>query len=221
MSYTPINWQTGDTITAEKLNRCDNGWGVGSTELFSETVTTVDDGGFNVGTLTYSDFIDSDTLAVTFDGTDYVCNNLESPDAQFAAYGAPWSDALSAYDFSEYPFNFYLDEQGNSLVTETAGTHTITVISDGVVVSEDFSRAVNSCVTPTDTSTMPMRCISGITYRSEIENAIAAGKLVYFWTSSHGCFFITKVGRPFTIFPESSEVTATHNSTGLLNITES
>ena len=42
MSYTPINWQTGDIITAEKMNKMDNGWSVESSsqQLFSETVTT-------------------------------------------------------------------------------------------------------------------------------------------------------------------------------------
>ena len=25
MAYTPTNWQTGDTITAEKLNKLENG----------------------------------------------------------------------------------------------------------------------------------------------------------------------------------------------------
>lgn len=41
MIYTPINWQNGDTITAEKMNKMDNGWGIGEVELFSETVTLI------------------------------------------------------------------------------------------------------------------------------------------------------------------------------------
>ena len=77
MAYTPINWQTGDTITAAKLNRCDNGWGYESTEILSETVTTADtySGGYGVGELAYSQFINSPTIVVTFDGTDYTCPN--------------------------------------------------------------------------------------------------------------------------------------------------
>ena len=333
MAYTPINWQTGDTITADKLNCCDNGWGVSSSQLFSETVTTADQGGLNQGELAYSFNIDAATITVTFDGTDYTCSRVDAfgshyyggftesgPDftyypfvllsrngnnsiytetagsymiaaeaaiieksdnfskavgywnesmqlfseigttveedgfnnlaltysnlidsdtiivtfddinytcvnleatsgAPFASYGAPWSN--NDYDFSEYPFNLYSDGQTNSLTTETSGTHTIAVVADGVAVSDDFSHAVNACVIPADTSTMPMCCISGTTTRSEIEDAIDSAKLVYFWTSSHGCFFITKAGRPFTIFPEVSGVTATHDNYGIFFVTES
>lgn len=179
MAYTPINWQTGDTITAEKLNRCDNGWGVESTQLFSETVTTADDGGFNVGTLTYSDFIDSDTLAVTFDGTDYTCSNLESSDVPHASYGAPWSSALGGYDFTEYPFNLYSADGGpNEIVTETAGTHTISSGGSTIVTSSDFDKAAQAAVAPSIAAIpMPYLVTVGTTTLQEVFDALAAGKI--------------------------------------------
>lgn len=40
MSYTPINWQTGDTITAEKLNKMDNGWLVFVVNLITDESST-------------------------------------------------------------------------------------------------------------------------------------------------------------------------------------
>ena len=73
MAYTPINWQTGDTITAEKMNKMDNGWGVQNTQLFSESVTTsVYEGmSFATGTFSYSALISDESVVVTFNGTDY------------------------------------------------------------------------------------------------------------------------------------------------------
>ena len=77
MAYTPINWQTGDTITAEKMNKMDNGWGVQNTQLFSESVTTTAQGGMNGGVLSYSTLIDSASIVVSFNGTDYTCSRIE------------------------------------------------------------------------------------------------------------------------------------------------
>ena len=179
MAYTPINWQTGDTITADKLNRCDNGWGYESTQLFSETVTTADDGGFNVGTLAYSDFIDSDTLAVTFDGTDYTCSNLESSGVPYASYGAPWSSTLGGYDFTEYPFNLYSADGGpNEIATETAGTHTIAAGGSTIVTSSDFDMAAQAAVAPSIAAIpTPYLVTVGTTTLQEVLDALAAGKI--------------------------------------------
>lgn len=172
MAYTPINWQTGDTITAYKLNRCDNGWAVESTQLLSETVTTVDDGGVNYGSLAYASLIDAATITVTFDGTAYQCTFIDG------AYGAQWSDTLQGYDFSTYPFNIasWSDPSGavgNDLYTETAGSHTIAVSVEAIEASVDFAKAVSATI---GGAFYPL--VIGTTTWAQVVDAMAAGKLV-------------------------------------------
>ena len=136
MAYTPINWQTGDTITAAKLNRCDNGWAAERTQLFSETVTTVDDGsGMYVATLAYSGDIYAATIIVTYDSTEYTC-----PSIGLGEYGAPYSG--SGCDFSEFPFNLYTSGGHTTFTTKTAGTHTIAASTESIEKSKNFSKAV-------------------------------------------------------------------------------
>lgn len=181
MAYTPINWQTGDTITAEKLNRCDNGWAVENTQLFSETVTTADQDGMNMGTLAYGSQIDAPTLVVTFDGTTYTCDMIDNGDGS-CVYGGVGEEGP---DFTDYPFAILSDVStggSNFIYTETAGTHTIAVVSDSVVVSDNFSSAVNACV---DASALPMRCIHGVTTYDEMLSAKEAGRLLYFYAGSN------------------------------------
>lgn len=176
MAYTPINWQTGDTITAEKLNRCDNGWGVESTQLFSETVTTADDGeGFNVGTLAYASTIDADTLAVTFDGTDYECNRIDAFGSHF--YGG----FNNGPDFTEYPFFIDVEPEGNMLYTQTAGTHTVTAVTLATVTSTAFNNAV---ITSMGNGLFPMECIPNVTTYDEMLSAKEARRLLYFYAGS-------------------------------------
>lgn len=178
MAYTPINWQTGDTITADKLNRCDNGWGVESTLLFSETVTTADDGsGIYTGNLAYSSPIDAESIVVTFDGIDYTCGNM-SPFPSVSDYGAPWSDNLNSFDFSEYPFNLVSNDSGNVLTTETAGTHTVSSSGSTIVTSADFNSAAQLAVAPTIAAIpTPYSVTVGTTTLKEVFDALAAGEI--------------------------------------------
>lgn len=172
MSYTPINWQTGDTITAEKMNRMDNGWSVESSggELFSETVTTVDDEGTYTGTLTFSEEIPDGTLTVTFDGDEYTCV------CEHGEFGS-----LSG-SYEDYPFYvFYVSSLGKNIIqTATAGTHTISVATGGVAVevSNEFSTAVNSCITM---QTSPFLCVAEQTTFEEMYDAQSEGRLLYFY----------------------------------------
>ena len=133
MSYTPINWQTGDTITAEKLNRCDNGWSVtsGTSTVFNDSVTTYQDGSDNAAELSIS--ISAETITVTYDGVAYSCTN----DGDM--YGAPYDD------YSTYPFTLYND---GYMLCETAGTHTVKVeaATSTVDVSDNFASAVMASV---------------------------------------------------------------------------
>ena len=142
MAYTPINWQTGDVITAEKLNKMDNDWGVQNTPLFNETVTTAElnEGeGIYGGVLTYSQLIDADTITVTFDGTDYSCNRIDAFDNHY--YGG---FTESGPDFSVYPFLIESNADVNTIYTETAGTYTVSASSDTVVCGDNFTSAVQS-----------------------------------------------------------------------------
>lgn len=166
MAYTPINWQTGDTITAAKLNRCDNGWGYESTQLFSETVTTADQGGMYSAELAYAQLIDADAITVTFDGTEYVCPRIDLFDECF--YGG-FSE--QGPDYTNYPFALESNPDGNNLYTETAGAHTLAVVAPSLQTSADFSRAVSA------SAFYPL--VIGTTTWSQVVDAMAAGKLVF------------------------------------------
>lgn len=289
MAYTPINWQTGDTITADKLNKMDNGWGVESTQLFSETVTTSGSGMYRA-TLAYSDTIDAASITVTFDGTEYTCsridafggyyyggfteqgptfteypftimyrnaasavftetasthtiavaaptlqtssdfdaargwsydaggtrelfsetvtsaddgegiytaslaysqlitaNNItvtydgteyECPSIASGAFGAPWSDELNAYDFSEFPFSLFTESGSAYIITQTAGEHSIAVVANvapSAEVSAQFATAVGA------TGLLPFRCVPSVTTYAEMRAAADAGRLLYFY----------------------------------------
>ena len=201
MAYTPINWQTGDTITAEKMNKMDNGWGVQETQLFSETVTTADNGdGINMGALAYSGIIDSATITVTFNGTDYACPRVDAFGDYF--YGG---FTQSGPDFSEYPFAIESGSHGNALYTQTAGTYTVAVSASGIAVSDNFSNAVNLCV---DMSTMPMECTNGVSTETEMTSAQQGGKILYF-KYQNTTYIITAVSNGSVGFiPENSSIVA-------------
>ena len=101
MAYTPIGWQTGDTITAEKLNKMDNGWSVeeSATTLTEETVTTSDQGGMNQGVFVYNEPINTDVVYVTFNGTRYECPAIDAFGQKF--YGGFTEQGPV---FTEFPF---------------------------------------------------------------------------------------------------------------------
>lgn len=204
MSYTPIGWQTGDTITAEKLNQMDNGWGTGTTQLFSETVTT--EAGIEQQ-LTYSQLITNDTITVEFGGTEYVCTNLAAGSISEGEFGAPYSTELGGYDFSEYPFNLYSEFGTNYLITESSGTFAISVTADALQVSSDFNDAVNKCV---DASTIPLLCVSGVTTYSEMAQVVTDQNRLMFFFADGKFFIITEATiNDINFIPENSHVSAT------------
>lgn len=185
MAYTPINWQTGDTITAEKLNRCDNGWGVetASTTLFDGSVTTessMDGYSANIQlTGDLSTTIGSEAT-ITFNGTAYTCTCFD--DEGFPSYGGAYND------FSTYPFNLYYDTNTNewSIATESAGTYTIKIVADAetIVVSDDFTSAVSGIVS--SVTQAPFKITVGTTTFQEIYNAIYTnGRSAYVLTLSN------------------------------------
>lgn len=168
MAYTPINWQTGDTITAEKMNKMDNGWGVQSTQLFSETVTTASGQHGNEGTLAYSEAIDANFIIVNYDGVEYECNKIM--DGIYGGYNY-------GPDFTEYPFLLYSYNGTNTLYTETAGSHTISAGICSIDVSSYFTRAVSL-------ASNTFRAIEGQTTWLEVLGALSDGKMVYIITEA-------------------------------------
>lgn len=189
MAYTPVNWQTGDTITAERLNRMDRGWDYESTQLFSETVTTADSGSGNYSAqLSYSQLIDADTITVTYDGTEYTCTPFES-----GAYGAPWSNELNAYDFSEFPFSLYTSVGYADIATQTAGEHTVAAVVPTLQTSADFKAAVQEAAN----NLSPLNVVIGSTTWQEVKDASDAGRVAAVFTSA-GVTYVTGI-QQFTI----------------------
>lgn len=154
MAFIKKDWKCGDTITADDLNRLENGveealeggsvdCGYSCTEgwvtLTDESVTTALGEGFApVAQLTYSAPLDADTIKVTFNGTEYICNLGTS-----GGYGAPWNEATQSVDWSEYPFALAYLGSSNAIMTETAGTYQvkIEVFGDVTETSECFDKA--------------------------------------------------------------------------------
>ena len=217
MAYTPINWQTGDTITAEKMNKMDNGWGVSSTELFSETVTTTAGQMGNSATLTYSEPITSASLSVTFDGVGYVLPGTQNPMGYL--YGEMGDQGP---DFTNYPL-FIMStnsSSGNTIYTATAGTHTISSGESTVEVGEDFSKAVSTCVS--EVVIAAKQCIPDVTNLADISLTATEANLLYFYSPTYSAvYIIQKAGSPCVIMPENSSITASFGrDDGVFRLTE-
>ena len=169
MPYTPINWQTGDTITAEKLNKMDNGWAITNTQLFSESVTTatVENEPAPVGALAYSKQITSDTLPVTFNGESY---NLPLTAIELGnLYGEIGKIGPS---FTTYPVCILSRQNNNNLVyTETAGTYTVSASVPLAETSEAFDSAVAHAEN--------FAVVAGVTTFQEAVDAFKSGKRMY------------------------------------------
>lgn len=201
MAYTPINWQSGDTITAEKLNKMDNGWGIQNTLLFSETVTTVAGAMGNSAQLSYTGTDFPESMNITFDGTGYNCT-LQSYSARY------WYGASSPSDWSTYPFMVLFMNDAWLLITETAGEHTVSASASSLQTSDNFKSAVNSAV---DASAMPFRLVPDVTTYDEAIAAVTAGRLLYFYfddSISSQCFFVANLSTTCTIVPESTTIEA-------------
>lgn len=174
MTYTPINWQTGDTITAEKMNKMDNGWGFQYAQLFSETVTTaIGDFGASAVFL-YNDVIDIAEITVRFNGVDYSCARIDAFNAHY--YGG-FSE--QGPDFSEYPFAIQSQDGTNSIFTANPGTYTVAISADIIEVGNDFSNVVNMVAKENE-----LEVVSGVTTWAEADSAIRSGKTVYSYISS-------------------------------------
>lgn len=154
MSYEKQTWVCGETITADKLNHieegienccgsadlgyeCDEEW----VTLTEEAVTTAQDGDTVDGQLSYSETITADTIKVTFNGTEYICEKTELDNG--SAYGASYDDSLDSMDWSDYPFSIFSGKGVSFLETETAGTYNIKIetYEDVITTTPCFDKA--------------------------------------------------------------------------------
>lgn len=184
MAYTPINWQTGDTITADKLNNMEsgisageNGWEVTSstTQLFSESVTTSERNGLSDANLVYSTAITADPLTVTMDGTDYSCSAYRDED-NMGPYNYYGGFGAGGPDFTNYPFFLVAGDDGtNVFVTTADGTYTVAAgtSSTTVTTTNNFDTAAQAAV---GGAFYPL--VIGTTTWAQVVDAMAAGKLV-------------------------------------------
>lgn len=170
MSYTKREWATGNIVGAVDLNRIEDrianiDAGYSCTEeytlLTDESVTTAqDEYGYITGTLAYSTLIDADTVKVTFNGVEYICENRNHSPLNNNVYGAPYNDDTESYDWSEYPF-FLIGVKSdgtNVLGTETAGTYQVKIeaLEMSVTTTPCFEKAVESVSGASGGSTEPL-----------------------------------------------------------------
>lgn len=118
------------------------------TPLFSETVTANESPFGGMASFTYDEFINAETIIVTFDGVKYTCDRSFPSDDSHSYYGA--TDSESGYDFSEYPFSISseINEVGtlNSAVTQSPGEHTVSVSTESTTYTDEFKEGVLACV---------------------------------------------------------------------------
>ena len=174
MSYTPTEWKCGDTITAEKLNKLENGLAEccgggdvgyscseGWVTLTDESVTTAIEG-INpeaIGELTYSEPITADTIKVIFNGTEYTCDKQihEELGNVYFYYGTNVIVPIGGtIDWTQYPFAIVVTEARNNLSTETAGTYQVKIeaYEKTVETSECFDMARGYSCSGGDTVTL-------------------------------------------------------------------
>lgn len=205
MTYTPINWQTGDTITAEKLNNMEsgisageNGWEVTTNTLFSESITTAGSSPAPVANLAYTTLISADPLTVTFDGTDYTLPPVTGMGGSYA-YGDVGG---SGPDFTNYPFCIISTGAANMVYTENEGTYSISASTSSTTTTKDFQTAVLSI------GALPLLCVSGTTTRTQMDAAQSAGRMMYFLYDGYYCF-VTAYDGSHVSYVSHSDITVT------------
>lgn len=146
-AYEPTVWKTGDVVTSAKLNKIEQALADATAEnwttVFDDEVTTEYSETYsnNEASLQVSSAITADTIKVTFDGTEYECQNI-SPQAGVYMYGG-YNIPTDDIDFSEYPF-FIVNTNEILVFTEQEGTHALKIEvpkSSGGSGSSDFSIA--------------------------------------------------------------------------------
>ncbi len=222
MAYTPTNWQTGDIITAQKLNNMENG--ITSTQIYTESevvrfsnnVTTEENNGMYSSNINcdLSDF--PEQIKVTFNDVEYTCERISA--GPVFAYGGLGSNGP---DFSEYPFIAIASDNNTEVYTETVGTHQIEIAAITKVINEDFTDIINSKIMVIDFAS------NGSIPIPEVENVIAAAEKGAFITYRKILYDNNDIvnysySYNVVVFPSSGSVgfsigstDYTHNSTGI------
>jgi len=167
MAYTPTNWQTGDTITAEKLNKIENGvesgqnaWSVETvyTTLFDDSITTsipapsyppMADLQSAIVTEMYGD--DANLFRITFDGDEYIVEKKKETSVGAKYIGGLPDISTYTVDFSVYPFCILFSSSSSAyFFTETVGTYSVKIetVEKTATTDKDFDVAVSSVVEP-------------------------------------------------------------------------
>lgn len=168
--FVKKTWACGDSITADELNRMENGIeeaveccgggsaGYSCTEgyvsLYDGNVTTSDEDNPPYAEVSVTDIFGEDempaSLKVTFNGTEYICSN-HSEVSLSAAYGATdvydAQEGVYVYNWDEYPFVVFINANSTSvpILTENDGTYQLQIEYPSIVIetSECFDRAVS------------------------------------------------------------------------------
>ena len=151
MAFEPKTWACGDTITAQELNRMEQGIdeasdkGYECTEgyrtVFEDTVTTSQYYSNILDFLSYNQPIEGDALKVVFDGTEYTLPKSATDQYGQTYYGEYVNDNVS---FENYPLAISTQGTTNVLYTPNAGTYELSLITWGEITtaSECFEKAV-------------------------------------------------------------------------------
>lgn len=160
MTYTPTEWQNGDVITAEKLNKLEEGVkDSAGYECTKEMKTAFDDtvetsifwnGGMRSLELTFLNGFDftAPTIDVIFNEIEY--KNVELHDFYGSKYyGEPYQGGFG--DFSNYPFCIIKDSNyGRVIVTKLSDTYNIKInyMKSIISTTESFEDAVKKSNPP-------------------------------------------------------------------------
>lgn len=149
MAYTPKTWVCGEVINADSLNNMEegiqealqSGYECTETEVvfFNGSITTVAQGGMNMGMFTPSQLISGDALTVTMNGTEY-----ELPKGDLGGGQVYYGEFSGMPVFTNYPCLVIPDGASGIFATENAGTYTVKMsgFAESVTTTECFSKAV-------------------------------------------------------------------------------
>ena len=158
MTYTKQAWETGEVITADKLNHIEDGiennnpgYEIVKSEqlILDETVTvTIPQGApFDAAQFEYNELINYPTITVDFNGDIYECElidkNAPNPTYYYGGIGS------SGPVFTEYPFAIISVEQQsgqyiNVLYVENSGDYSVKIYAKESTINttEDFEKSV-------------------------------------------------------------------------------
>lgn len=150
MAYTKQTWETGEVITADKLNHIEDGiennnsgYEIVESEqlILDETITVTTNSGAK---FQYSELINYPTITVDFNGDIYECELIEDPNIPFNIYGG-FEPSESEPVFTEYPFCIASSEQGNILFVENPGDYSVKIyVQESTInTTEDFEKKCN------------------------------------------------------------------------------